>query len=259
VPSVRLGPIIGLIIGMALLVTLAATAALGPAGWTIGTIYAFTFAFLLNRAMHTWSTARCGPADRVTITRAALVGGVTALTADSFTRAVPVAVFVSITVAALVLDAVDGLVARRTRTASGLGARFDMEVDAFLIAVLSVYVAPSVGAWVLAIGAMRYAYVAAGWALPWMRKPTPPRYWCKVVAAVQGIVLVVAASDVVGTTLSAAALLIALALLVESFGRDFVWLWRRRRDEPLPQAGVDVAGAAQRADAVEQPLQRERV
>ena len=39
---------------------------------------------------------------------------------------------------ALALDGVDGQVARRTRTVSALGARFDMEVDAFLVLVLSV-------------------------------------------------------------------------------------------------------------------------
>jgi hypothetical protein len=55
-------------------------------------------------------------------------------------------------------------------------------------------VAPQVGWWVLAIGAMRYVYVVAGWALPWLRRPTPPRYWAKVVAAIQGVVLTVAAS-----------------------------------------------------------------
>jgi phosphatidylglycerophosphate synthase len=243
---------------MVVLVTLSVTVGLGAAGWAAGAIYAFVSVILLTRALKTWSAARFGPADRVTLTRAALVGCVTALTADSFSRAVPVTIFVAITTTALVLDAVDGLVARRTRTASGFGARFDMEVDAFLIAVLSVYVAPTVGAWVLIIGMMRYAYVAASWVLPWMRKSPPPRYWCKVVAAIQGIVLVVVASDLVGTALSTAALLAALALLVESFGRDFVWLWRRRH-EPLPQAGVNVPGAAKWAEAIEQPLQRERV
>jgi phosphatidylglycerophosphate synthase len=247
-----------LIIQAGFLVTLSVTAGLGPAGWTAGAIYAFASVILLTRALHTWSTARFGPADRVTLTRAALVGCVTALTADSFTRAIPVTVLVAITTAALVLDAVDGLVARRTRTASGFGARFDMEVDAFLIAVLSVYVAPRAGAWVLIIGTMRYAYVAASWVLPWMRKSPPPRYWCKVVAAIQGIVLLIAASDVVGTAWSIAALLAALALLVESFGRDFLWLWRHRH-EPLPQAGVDVPGTAKRPEAIKQPLQRERV
>ena len=38
---------------------------------------------------------------------------------------------------ALILDGVDGKVARRTRNASAFGARFDMEVDAFLILVFS--------------------------------------------------------------------------------------------------------------------------
>ena len=119
----------------------------------------------------------------MTLTRATLVGGVTALVADSFGRPAPVPPLVALTAVALVLDAVDGWVARRTGTASALGARFDMEVDAFLILVLSVYVAQSVGAWVLAIGAARYAFVAAGWLLPWLRGPLPPRYWRKVVAA----------------------------------------------------------------------------
>ena len=73
---------------------------------------------------------------------------------------------VGLTSLALVLDAVDGRVARGTETVSALGGRFDMEVDAFLIFVLSVYVAQSVGVWVLALGAARYVFVAAGWLLP---------------------------------------------------------------------------------------------
>ena len=93
------------------------------------------------------------------------------------------------------LDAVDGQVARRTGTVSALGARFDMEVDAFLILVLSVYVAPAVGWWVLAIGAARYAARGApSGCCRGCARPVPPRYWRKVVAAVQGIVLAVAAS-----------------------------------------------------------------
>ena len=139
---------------------------------------------------------------------------------------------VAIAIVALVLDAVDGQVARRTGTASGLGARFDMEVDAFLILVLSVYVARPMGAWVLAIGAMRYAFVVLSWALPWLRGPVPPRFWRKVVAATQGVVLVFAAADVLPAPLMVAALAAALALLVESFGRDIVWLWRHRAVEP---------------------------
>jgi phosphatidylglycerophosphate synthase len=170
-----------------------------------------------------------GPADWVTLLRAALVGCVTALT---IAPQVAVAPLVAIATAALLLDAVDGLVARRTGTTSDLGARFDMEVDAFLLLVLSAYVARSLGVWVLAIGTMRYAYVAATWTLRWMRGTLPPRYWRKVVAAVQGIVLVIAAAGVVAQPLAVAAVAAALGLLIESFGRDVVWLYQRSAGAP---------------------------
>ena len=131
--------------------------------------------------------------------------------------------------AALVLDFVDGRVARRTGTASGLGARFDGEIDAFLILALSVYVAQTVGAWVLLIGAARYVFLAAGWLLWWMRATLPPREWRKVVAATQGVTLTIAAAGVLPADLTRAMLAVALALLAESFGRDVWWLWRHRQ------------------------------
>ena len=61
-----------------------------------------------------------------------------------------------------------------------------------------------------------------------MREPLPPRYWRKVVAATQGIVLTVAAADVLPRAVTQAALVAALALLAESFGRDVWWLWSNR-------------------------------
>jgi phosphatidylglycerophosphate synthase len=157
---------------------------------------------------------------------------VAALTVDSLDRHAPVTVMVTITAVALVLDAVDGHVARRTGTASTLGARFDMEVDAFLILALSIYVTPSIGGWVLTIGGMRYAFVVTSWVLPWMRGSLPPRYWRKVVAATQGVVLASATADVLPRPLMAIVLAASLALLIESFGRDVVWLWRHRLGQP---------------------------
>ncbi|MGN6217714.1 MAG: CDP-alcohol phosphatidyltransferase family protein [Solirubrobacterales bacterium] len=189
-----------------------------------------------------WDSDRLGPADWVTLTRAALAAGLAALVADSFTRPVPPTLLVALASVALVLDAVDGQVARRTGTASARGERLDGEVDAFLIAVLSVYVARSFGAWVLAIGAARYAFLAAGYALPWLRAPLPPRYWRKVVCAMQGIVLTIAAAQVLPSALVGAALAAALVLLAESFGRDVWWLWsQRRREASRSRAGAGPA------------------
>jgi phosphatidylglycerophosphate synthase len=143
-----------------------------------------------------------------------------------------VATLVVLSSLALALDFVDGWVARRTGTQSALGAKLDGEVDAFLILVLSVEVAPSVGAWVLAIGLARYVFFAAGWALPWMRAPLPRRDWCKTVTASQGVALVIAASGVAPLGVSRVLLAAALAILVESFGRSVWWLWRHRHDAP---------------------------
>jgi phosphatidylglycerophosphate synthase len=235
--TVRTGPLTGLIGQVFLLAALAGTVGLGIAGWLAGVAYGVVLCAALTRGLDRSGAAGLGPANRVTLTRATLVGGVVALTADSFERQTPAAVMVALIAVALALDGVDGLVARRTGTASELGARFDMEVDSFLVLVLSVYVAGPVGAWVLAIGAMRYAFGAATWALTWMRGSLPPRYWRKVVAATQGVVLVVATAGVLPRPLLFAALAAALALLVESFGRDVAWLWYHRLVESGPALG----------------------
>jgi phosphatidylglycerophosphate synthase len=239
------GPVAGLIAQVLLLTVLAGTAGLGAAGWTVGIVCAVTMATALARGLARHPGDGLGPASRVTLARATLAVGVAALAADSFTHGTPVALLVTLAAVALVLDAVDGWVARRTGMATELGARFDGEVDAFLILALSVYVAPECGAWVLAIGAARYLFLAGEWLLPWMSAPLPPRRWRKLVAATQGIVLTVAAAGVLPRALAQALLLAALAVLTASMGQCVWWLWRRRdaaQAQPTQlRAGVGVA------------------
>jgi len=223
------GPLAGLGAQLLLLAALAETVGLGRAGWVVGAASGLILDAALARALWRDPAARLGPAGWVTLTRATLAVGVAALTADSFERDAAVGALVALASVALALDFVDGWVARRTRTASGLGARMDGEVDAFLILALSVAVAPSAGVWVLAIGAARYAFLVAGWAFVWMRAPLPRRDWRKTVAAAQGIVLTVAAAQILPPAVTRVVLAAALALLAESFGRDVWWLWRHRR------------------------------
>jgi phosphatidylglycerophosphate synthase len=233
VPTVRTGPAVGLIAQVALLFVLAGTVGLTLTGWLLGIACGLMTSVALARGLVRLASVGLGPADRVTLARATLVGAVAALIADTFVRPAAVPTLVGLSVVALVLDAVDGWVARRTKTASPLGARFDMEVDAFLICVLSVYVSRSVGPWVLAIGAARYVFVVVGWLLPWMRASLPPRYWRKTVAAIQGIVLTIAVADVLPRRATEAVLVAALGLLAESFGRDVWWLWRESVRSPV--------------------------
>lgn len=197
-------------------------------GWAAGVAYLVVSSTLLSVGLRRTGAARFGPANGVTAARSVLVGVTTAMVVSSFGGTLPTLLFIPIVACALALDAVDGFVARRTGSASPLGGRFDMEVDAFLLLVLCVYDARYVGWWVLAIGLMRYAFVVAGWLLPWLRATLPFRYWRKVVTAVCGIALTIVAAQVVpppGDVLLVAA---ALVLLIESFGRDVVWLIRAR-------------------------------
>lgn len=238
-------PLIGLVAQVLLIVALAAVATgagddLGAAGWIVGISCAALSSRLLARGLADYGVDRLGPADWVTLARATLAVGVATLVAASFEGQMPVVALLSLTVTALALDAVDGRVARRTR-ATAFGGRFDGEVDAFLILVLSIYASASVGVWVLAIGAARYAFGAAGWVWPWMRRPLPPRYWRKVAAAAQGIALTIAAAAVLPAPAAVAMLAGALLLLAESFGRDVVWL---RANRAAPQGGATAAGEA---------------
>ncbi|MER8029387.1 CDP-alcohol phosphatidyltransferase family protein [Streptomyces bauhiniae] len=216
-----------------LLALLGTAIGLGVAGWLSGLAFAFATWAVLSRALHRSALRSFGPANRVTLGRATLVGGVTALVADSFQSAPPVTLLVGLTAVALLLDGVDGKVARRTGTSSALGARFDMEVDAFLILVLSVYVATRLGPWVLLIGAMRYLFVAAARFAPWLNAPLPPSFARKTVAAVQGIALLTAGSALLPHPAELTVTLLALTSLVWSFGRDVAWLWRHARATAL--------------------------
>ncbi|KOX15631.1 CDP-alcohol phosphatidyltransferase family protein [Nocardiopsis sp. NRRL B-16309] len=197
---------------------------LGPVGWAMGAVYLVAGAAALRWAMRRAGRRSLGPADRVTLVRAVLVGGVTALVADGgHTWAV-----VALAVPALLLDLVDGFVARHTRTESDFGARFDMETDAFLILVLSVHAVQFLGPWVLVIGAMRYVFGAAAWAAPWLAGPLPPSQARKGVAALQGAALAAAAPALLPVWAAAVLVAGALGALLWSFGRDVVWLWRSR-------------------------------
>lgn len=240
--TVRSGLAAGSAALVATLVALGMTVGLGAVGWGVGLVSGLVTSAAVGRA----GVDALGPADLVTLTRAALAGAVAALVADSFLGASAVTPLVALAVVALLLDAVDGWVARHTRTASTFGARLDGEVDALLILVLSVYVAEAIGWWVLAIGAARYVFGVAGLGLPWLRGQLPPRYWRKVVAATQGIVLTGAVASVGPRWMTYAALVVALALLTESFGRDVVWLWRCRftRPAPLTSPGAQVTATS---------------
>jgi phosphatidylglycerophosphate synthase len=170
--------------------------------------------------------ARVGPANLITSVRALLV----AVLAAHVVKAELPAATVCATIAAA-LDGVDGWVARRTRTVSEFGARFDMEVDALLIMMLSALVwrYGKADGWVLTSGLLRYAFVAAGAVWPWLKEPLEPSRRRQALCVVQIAGLVVALLPAVLRPLSSMVAGATLGALVWSFLADI----RRLRQRAL--------------------------
>jgi phosphatidylglycerophosphate synthase len=170
---------------------------------------------------------RLGPANRVTVLRALVLSFVAALVRELTSTAAAWTAVVLATVVA-VLDGVDGKLARSSGMSSAFGARFDMELDAFLILVLSVLVwrHDKAGAWVLAGGLLRYVWVGASAVLEWMRRPLSPTLRGKTVAVTHMVGLTTALGPIIPWPLSAVGAALTLALLVWSFAIDLGRLQR---------------------------------
>lgn len=192
--------------------------------------------WLVWRGRNAHPHPRFGPANRVTLLRLGSVALLAALVGEPLPRAplssVPVASWslVVVATATALLDAVDGALARRTGLASDFGARFDMETDAALTLVLCALVlqAGQAGAWVLAAGLMRYAFVAAARPWPWLAGALPPSKRRQTVCVVQITALIICLGPIVPPWFSAPLAALSLALLTLSFAIDVRTLARQR-------------------------------
>jgi phosphatidylglycerophosphate synthase len=212
------------------------TAALAAAG-----VYATVAVLVLQAVAAPDAPSRFGSANVVTLLRtgiAALVMGL-ALEAlgtgsgllanpgeigDLWAWAVPVGVVV-----ALILDGIDGWLARRGRIASAFGARFDMEADALLVLglALAVWASGRAGPWVLIAGALRYVFLLSAVIWPTLAAPLPPSFRRKAICVAIGVALVVGLVPAVPATTAGVLVCAGVLAVAYSFALDTVWLIRR--------------------------------
>jgi phosphatidylglycerophosphate synthase len=208
-------------------------------GWRLSWLSASTatFCFLLLAALVArYSRSRSlRIADLVTLTRGLGVCFLAGLALQALAEGLTstgVLTMIIVSALCLTLDGLDGKVARARGEATAFGARFDLETDAAMLAVLSLAVAALgiAGWWVLAIGAMRYGYVALSLVLPALRTQLPSRYSAKVVAVIQAVALI--AALIFGLThgqhwVPTIFLVVSLGLLCWSFSCDIILQLRR--------------------------------
>lgn len=215
--------------GGAFILAMVAAFVLGPYSFTVAAgLYVLAALIIPRRVAAFHPHPRFGLANTLTLLRliaACLLAGFAAeAIAGTPVNDATAWVLFTLSAGALVLDGVDGYVARRLGLTSTFGARFDMEVDALLILVLSVMALAlgKAGVWVLLSGLLRYGYVAAGAVWPVLTRPLPPALRRKVIAVIQGGTLAALLMPVMQPPASVIAAACALLLLTYSFGIDIV-------------------------------------
>ena len=173
-----------------------------------------------------WPLRRFGGANRVTLARGVLVACLAGMIGHLQGDPRIVWLLVAIASLALLLDGLDGWLARHSGTVSRFGARFDQELDSCLILVLSFLAVDlgKAGPWILLAGLLRYLFLLAATLWPVMAAPLPPSRRRQLLCVTQVIGLILCLLPVVGTPISDAIAGLALAGLVLSFTLDSLWL-----------------------------------
>lgn len=196
----------------------------GVGGMLTGGLAAVIWVFTAQGFRSGFAHRNLGLCNIVTATRAGLVavlfGG---LSAGSIGWA-----SVLLAGIAFALDGLDGWLARRQNMCTAFGARFDMEVDSALAAVLALLLltAGKAGPEILVLGFARYVFLFAILLRPSLGATLPHSFRRKAVCVLQIATLIVLILPVV-PDLRILSVVAALAL-VWSFAVDILWLERNR-------------------------------
>lgn len=220
---------------LALIVILIAIRAVIPSVGTLSATVAFALwtsvVFLMWRHLDQHPHATFGAANAVTLCRMV----VTIL----FACLIPIAgnltsqwVLWSIALIAtmtLCMDGLDGYLARKFKHCSAFGARLDMETDALLALVITLFLwqSESAGIWVLGLGVFRYAFLAASIWVPALRQELFASMRRKTVCVIQVAALCLMLVPALSESQVSIIGIFALVFLIYSFAVDILWLLRR--------------------------------
>jgi len=234
--------LVGLIAALALLAISGAGRAGTAAAVAAAGVYGTVAVLVLKGVAGPDGPSRFGSANAVTLLRAGIAALVTGLAlealatgdgllaspremGDLWAWALPAGALL-----ALILDGIDGWLARRRQIASAFGARFDIEADALMVLGLSLaaFASGRAGPWVLTAGALRYVFLVSGALWPPLAAPLPPSFRRKAICVAIGVALVIGLVPAV--PVAAAGVLAGAGVLavVYSFAVDAVWLIRRQ-------------------------------
>jgi phosphatidylglycerophosphate synthase len=189
--------------------------------WPAALIGGLSLLFALGDELVGQRPLRIGAANAVTLLRLGLV-----VALSGWLRESPGPREALVIALVFMLDGVDGWLARRKRTTSAFGARFDMESDALfvLVCALGLYARGRLGAYVLVPGFLRYLYVLALWAVPRLSREAPRSRLGRYAFSLMIVSLAVSAWPLFPQ--HALLAMVASAGIAASFARSVYWSLR---------------------------------
>ena len=184
-------------------------------------------AIILFLSMHL-PQSTFGPANRISLIRGVIIAVLAGFLWHLPNSAIAGWTIVALASGALILDGLDGAVARRSGTASALGARLDCELDGLLTLVLCgiLYLSGRMDAYILLAGGMHYAFWATQF-LKWMPSvELPSSFRRQTVGVASSLVLVFCFVPGVGTPLTELFPVAVVLMLTLSFAADVVLAFR---------------------------------
>ena len=129
-------------------------------------------------------------------------------------------------ISVVLLDVVDGYLARKFNLQSDFGLYFDMETDAFYVAVVSsiLYLKGMAPQWLLFVGFLRYLNVAAYAIFQVKPKKEPKQRFASIIAGTFFTIL--SAAFILPPTVRLIALSVISVLIVISFGKSILFYLR---------------------------------
>ena len=181
-------------------------------------VYLFIFMVMLTQLTDHRPSSKFGSANQITLVRAGLVALLCGFIGESLSHLL-LWYAVMIGLLGTMLDGVDGWLARREGLVSRMGARFDMEIDALHILILSVLAFQSnkAGVWVLTAGALRYLFLVVGYFIPWLASELAPSRRRQSVCVIQIVSLIVCLSPAIPAPWSGWIAASGVILLIASF------------------------------------------
>lgn len=207
------------------MVSFAAGLLFGDFALSIAVFFVISAVALRGVQMH-YPHQKLGLCNAVTLLRAAMVallaGAVFAPEARSW-------IVFTLACIAFALDGLDGWIARRSGLTSSFGARFDMEIDALLGAVLAslLLAGGHVGPEILVLGFTRYIFVFMSLFVTKLRADLPESLRRKSICVVQIAALIALLYPLTPVGFLLPISWGAAVLLLWSFGRDTLWLLAR--------------------------------